>query len=169
MGQKFITGRRKTTRKNPDTGQIEEVEDFKVMAVKMKAEDEFYMVFIKYTAKFYGLKYADDIKVLAKMCEWGEFDRGVVYLTAGRRKEIRETLNIHNSNISNSLKRLKEQGFISGDDGEFLINPVIFWKGSKANRMEMMRKDGIQAIFNFTLEKDITPDMGIEPSKVFDK
>lgn len=168
MGQKFITGTTKTTRRNPETNQIEEVEISKVMAVKMKSEDEFYMVYIKYTASFYGLKYADDIKLLAKMCEWGEFDKGIVYLTASRRKEIRETLGIHNSNISNSLKRLKLQNLISGDDGEFLINPVVFWKGSKVNRMELMRKEGIQATFNFTLEKDIKPTEGITPSKEFD-
>lgn len=167
MGQRFVTNKRTITRKNPETGQIEEIEDYKVLPIKIKSEDEFYMVYIKFTAQFYGLKYADDIKVLTKMCEWGEFDSGICYLTAGRRKDIRETVGIHNSNISNALKRLKEAKLISGDDGEFLINPVVFWKGSKSSRIEMMRKDGIQAVFNFKLEQDIKPTTGLEPSKEF--
>lgn len=167
MTKQYKTSTTITRHQNPDTKIWEEVETKKVHKITIKPDDEFYMVYIKYMSPYYDLKYADDIKMLGKLCEWAEFERGIVYLTSGRRKEITETLGIHNSNISNSLKRLKDLKLISGSDGEFEINPVVFWKGSKASRMEMMRKEGIQVKFNFILEQDIKPSTGLLPSKEF--
>lgn len=157
-----------TRRKQPD-GSWEEVEHKKVHKIKIKAEDEFYMVYIKYMAPYYELKYAGDIKILSKLCEWAEFEKGIVYLTAGRRHEIMETLGIHNSNISKSLDRLIKAKHISGTRGEFTINPTIFWKGSKNARMELMQKESIQVTFNFELEQGIKPTTGIQPNTDFDK
>lgn len=152
---------------NPDTKVWEEVETKKIHKITVKAEDEFYMTYIRYMSPYYDLKYADDIKLLGCLCGWAEFDKGIVYLTSGRRKEITETLGIHNSNISNSLKRLKDLKLIDGSNGEFEINPVIFWKGSKATRLEIMRKEGIQVKFCFVLEQDLKPNTGIKPSEEF--
>lgn len=166
---KFKTETTVSRKQNPDTKAWEEVETKKIHKIKIKPEDEFYMVYIKYMSPYYQLKYADDMKVLAKLCEWAEFEKGTVYLTAGRRHEIIETLGIHNSNISKSLNRLIDAKHISGSRGEFIINPVVFWKGSKASRMDLMRKEGIQVIFNFVLEHDIKPTTGIQPNKDFDK
>jgi hypothetical protein len=164
---KYLTGTTTTKVHNPETGKDEVVETTKVHRINVKPEDEFYMVFLKNTAPFFNIKYGDDIKVLAKLCEWAEFDKGIVYITSGRRKEISETLGIHKSNISTSLKRLKETNLLSGENGEFTINPVVFWKGSKATRMELMRKEGVQIMFNFALEHDIKPTSGIKPNTGF--
>lgn len=169
MADKYSLEKLKITRKNHETGQIEEVETRKVHKISVKPDDEFYMVYIKYMSVFYGLKYADDIKMLAMLCSWAEFNKGVVYLTSSRRKEITETMGIHNSNISNSLKRLKELNLIFGSDGEFEINPTVFWKGSKQTRMDVMQKEGIQVKFNFVMEGDIKPTSGLSPSNEFDK
>lgn len=169
MSKGFKTETTTTRRQNPDTNMWEEVESIKVHKIKLKPEDEFYMVYIKYMSPYYNLKYADDIKILAKLCEWADFDKGTVFLTSGRRSEILETLGIHNSNVSKSLNRLKENKHISGTRGEFIINPVIFWKGSKASRMELMKKESIQVIFKFSLEQDMKPVTGLSPSNEFDK
>ncbi len=169
MAKQYRTDTTVTRHQNPETKVWEEVETKKVYKIKIKPDDEFYMVYIKYMSPYYDLKYADDIKMLGKLCEWAEFDKGVVYLTSGRRKELIEKLSIHNSNISKSIKRLKELKLIDGSDGEFEINPVIFWKGSKASRMEMMRKELIQVKFSFVLEHDIKPTTGIVPNTNFDK
>ena|SRR3982751_6176436 len=169
MATKYTT---ETTTKrilNPETKLWEEHEVKKVHKIKVKPDDEFYMTYIKYMSPYYDLKYADDIKILAKMCEWAEWEKGIVYLTSGRRHEIIETLGIHNSNISKSINRLSEAKHISGTRGEFIINPVIFWKGSRASRMEQMKKEGIQVIFNFELENDIKPTTNIKPSQEFEK
>lgn len=168
MSKGFKTETTITRAQNPDTKVWEEVEHIKIHKVNMRPEDEFYMVYIKYMSPYYNLKYADDIKILAKLCEWAEFDKGMVFLTASRRSEILETLGIHNSNVSKSLARLKEHKHISGTRGEFIINPVIFWKGSKASRMDLMRKEGIQVRFNFKLEQDIKPITGLKPSTDFE-
>lgn len=157
------------TRHKQPNGTWEEVENKKVHKIKIRPEDEFYMVYIKYMAPYYQLKYADDIKILSKLCEWAEFEKGIVYLTAGRRHELTETLGIHNSNISKSLNRLSEAKHISGTRGEFTINPTIFWKGSKNSRMELMRKESIQVTFNFELEHDIKPTTGLSANVNFDK
>jgi len=45
----------------------------------------------------------------------------------------------------------------------------VFWKGSKASRIEMMRKEGVQVKFCFVLEQDIKPTNGISPNTNFDK
>jgi hypothetical protein len=168
MANKYKTSTTITRHQNPETRVWEEVETKKVHKITIKPDDEFYMVYIKYMSPYYEIKYADDIKLLGKLCEWAEFEKGTVYLTSGRRKEVTETLGVHNSNISKSLNRLKELKLIAGSDGEFEINPVVFWKGSKASRMEIMRKEGVQTIFNFSLEQDIKPNTGLKPSQSFD-
>lgn len=167
MAKTHILETQVTTRKNPETNQIEEVETRKVHKVKMKSEDEFFMLYIKYLSPFYDLKYADDIKLMAKLMEWCDFNKGEVFLTSSRRKEITEELGIHKSNISTSLKRLREKNLIYGDKGEYKINPTVAWKGSNASRLELMRNEGVQAVFNFTIDQDFKPTKGLEPNTNF--
>lgn len=154
-------------RKNPITGQTEEIETKKIVKIDVKPDDEFYMVYIKYMSTYYELKYADDIKILAKLCEWVEWEKGIVYLTSTRRLEITDKLKIHNANISKSLNRLREKKLISGKGGEFLLNPTAYWKGSKQARYEMLMDKGIQVQFDYQMIQDIKPTNGIVPSKEF--
>lgn len=168
MAKDFFVESKTTTRKNPETGHVEEVEDRKLIKVNIKDEDEFFMVYFKYMSPYWGLKYVDDVKIITKLCEWAEFDKGVVYLTSGRRKEIIETLGIHNSNISSSLRRLRDALLISGDNGEFTINPKVFWKGSKASRRQILQNDGIQLQFKIIMGDKYKAHKGIHPNEEYD-
>jgi hypothetical protein len=135
-----------------ETGEIHSTETTKVFKVNMGKQEEFFMTFCNYMSSFYELKYADDIKLIIKFNEWAEFDTGSVDLTSKKRLEITEELGIRNDSISKSLRRLLDKGLISGDKGSFIINPIIFWKGDKAKRKELLESEGLKVQFNFNIE-----------------
>jgi len=149
MATKHFLESKTISRVDPETGEIVETEVKKLVKVNMGKQDEFYMTYCSYLSSLYELTYADDIKLMVKLCEWGEFDTGDVQLTSARRQEITDTMGMHNSNISKSIKRLKEKNLIAGDKGAFKINPVIFWKGDRAVRKDILKKDGLSVMFNF--------------------
>jgi len=144
----------KTEFVNPETGEIQYTETKKVVKINMGKQEEFYMTYCNYLSGFYQLKYADDIKIMVKLNEWALFDTGEVQLTPKRRVEITDELGIRNDAISKSLKRLREKNLIEGDKGDYTINPVMFWKGDRAKRREMLSKEGgLSVTFNFEIEK----------------
>jgi predicted transcriptional regulator len=66
--------------------------------------------------------------------------------------EITESLGIRNDSISKSLRRLLDIGLINGDRGSYVINPIIFWKGDKAKRKELLENEGLKVEFNFKID-----------------
>lgn len=154
MATKHFLESKTVTKIDKDTGEVFETEVKKLIKVNMGKQEEFYMTYCKYLAPLYELTYADDLKLIVKLCEWGVYDKGTVSLTTSRRAEITEKLGIHASNISKSLKRLLEKKLITGDRGEYQLNPVIFWKGDRAIRKELLRKGGLEVMFNFHVEDD---------------
>ena len=96
------------------------------------------MTFIDYVAPFYNLKSDNARKLLVWMCEHAEFNTGKVSLTTKKRQEIAETINISSNTITNNLSVLKKAGLISGEKGEFVINPQIFWKGDLNTRRKFL-------------------------------
>lgn len=135
-----------------DTGEVTLVNERKIIEVKVGSEEKFYMTFVEHMAPMYKLTYANDIKVLLKFCELADYETGVVHLSPARRLEMVEQLEMQQSNVSKSIKRLKDKDLISGDNGAYTLNPVIFWKGKRAKRLELLRSKGLQVIFNFKLE-----------------
>jgi hypothetical protein len=139
---------------DPETGEVTYTETKKVVKINMGKQEEFFMTYCNYLKSFYNLKYADDIKIIIKLNEWAIFDTGEVQLTPKRRLEITDELGIRNDAISKSLKRLKAEGVIDGDKGDFIINPTMFWKGDRAKRRELLLKEGgLSVTFNFEIEK----------------
>lgn len=136
-----------------ETGEVLRTEVTKVFKVNIGKQEEFFMVFCNYLSSFYDLKYADDIKMIIKFNEWAAFDTAEVQLTSKRRLDITTNLGIRNDSISKSLKRLKEKGLISGNKGNFIINPSIFWKGDKAKRKELLTSEGLKVQFNFKIDE----------------
>lgn len=136
-----------------ESGEVLRTETTKVFKVNVGKQEEFFMVFCNYLSSFYELKYADDIKLIIKLNEWAAFDTAAVQLTSKRRLEIINELGIRNDSISKSLKRLKDKGLISGDRGDFIINPIIFWKGDKSKRRDLLISEGLRVQFNFNIEK----------------
>lgn len=139
---------------DPETGQLNYTEKKKVVKINMGKQEEFFMTYCNYLKSFYNLKYADDIKIIIKMNEWAVFDTGSVQLTPKRRLEITDELGIRNDAISKSLKRLRDTNVIEGDKGDYIINPVMFWKGDRAKRRELLMKEGgLSVTFNFEIDK----------------
>lgn len=139
---------------DPETGEIRNTESTKIVKINMGKQEEFFMTYCKYLSSFYELKYADDIKIIIKFNEFAEFDTGNVDLTPKKRLEITESLGIRNDSISKSLRRLLDIGLISGDRGSYVINPIIFWKGDKAKRKELLESDGLKVEFNFKIDHE---------------
>jgi hypothetical protein len=139
---------------DPETGEITGSETNKFVEIKLGKQEEFFMTYCKYLSSFYELKYADDIKIIIKFNEWAEFDTGKVDLTPKKRLEITESLGIRNDSISKSLRRLLDIGLINGDRGSYVINPIIFWKGDKAKRKELLESEGLKVEFNFKIDHE---------------
>ncbi len=140
-------------RTDPETGEITRFEGKKVVKINLGKQDEFFMTFCNYLSSVYGLKYADDIKMIIKLNEWALFDTGSVQLTPKRRLLITDELRIKNDAISKSLRRLKEANLIAGDKNDYIIQPIIFWKGDRSTRMEFLKKEGLDMVFKFKIEK----------------
>ena len=138
-----------------DTGEIINTESSKVIKVNMGKQEEFFMTYCHYLSSFYELKYADDIKIIIKLNEWAQFETGIVDLTANKRLEITNELGIRNDAISKSLKRLRDNKLIFGERGSYQINPIIFWKGDRAKRRELLEGDGLKLEFSFNIDKEL--------------
>lgn len=137
-----------------ETGELRTITRRKYITVKLGQEEKFYMTFCAHIAPIYDLKYADDIKVLVKFCELADYETGEIHLSPKRRGDMVQQLGMQQSNVSKSIKRLKEKDLITGENGEYLLNPVIFWKGERAKRVELLKNKGLSVTFNFTLEED---------------
>lgn len=146
MGKKIVQSI-ETQVVDKDTGEVLVTESSKVYKEKIK-EDSFYMTFIDFIAPYYKLQTESARKLLTWMCEHAEFNTGVVLLPANVRKEISSKLGVTNNTITNGLKTLKTLGLISGERGEFTINPQIFWKGDLKARRELLAKNEFKIKFS---------------------
>lgn len=147
-----------------DTGEITIQEVEKVFITKVKT-DNFFMCFFENFAHFYGLKHLSDIKLIASMCEEAEFNSGVVYMSKGKRIKICERAGISFTNMSKNLSRLVDSGLISESNGDYTINPAVFWKGSIKERIEVLRSGNLSFCIRLVEDSSISK---LSPSKGFD-
>lgn len=154
MAKKYFVSSTKRERINQVTGEYESVEDKKLMHIRVEENENFYMVFFKYMASFWELTHATDIKLIFKLCELAKWETGKISLSAGLRDDISKELKVHTSNLSKSLGRLRDKRLISGDRGEYMINPAIFWRGSKGAREELLKTDGIILQFSISTKPE---------------
>lgn len=152
MAKKIFKQVAAKTYTDKQTGEQRELEEKKWVTVRIGKDEKFWMTYCKYTAPLYELTHVDDIKIMVKFCELAEYDSGVVHLTPSRRKEMVAELSMQQSNVSKSLRRLKEKNLITGEDGEYTITPTLFWKGERSKRVELLRDKGLAVTFNFMLE-----------------
>jgi len=87
------------------------------------------------------------------MCQNAEFNTGRVAITVGKRKEIMQKLDIGTNSISAYLKKMKELKIITGKDGEYMINPKIFWKGDLNTRRNFLENKELRITFDL-VDKD---------------
>lgn len=111
--------------------------------------EDFFFVFLSYLGMLYELKNALDIHVLAFMMENVQFNKNIVSLTIAKRKELIAKIGVSKQNLSHSLKRLKEKGLVSGEDGDFFVNPELMWRGSTKERDKLLQEKGIDVRIKF--------------------
>lgn len=123
-----------------NTGEVLQYENTKTYKEKVDSE-HFYMVFFDYLHKFKSLKRsAANNNVMTELCKLAEFNTGIVHMSTKTREEICEYLEISKTQLSNSLKALKDDGLITCDRGDYKINPEIFWKGDQKIRKDELLK-----------------------------
>lgn len=120
--------------------------------------DRFYMTFIDFAAPIYKLSSASAKSVLQWMCCNAEFNTGVVLLPSPRMKDMSNELNLPMQTIYNNLTQLKKLGLITGERGQFMLNPEIFWKGDMQARRDLLAASG--STFNVTFS--IAPNENFE-------
>ena len=133
-----------------NTGEIKEYETQKTYTRKVETES-FYMTFIDYIAPLFNLKSDAAKNVLNWMCCHAEYNTGKVQLTTNQRDLACMELGMKSNSLSNHLKKLKDLSLISGEKGDFMINPQIFWKGDTITRDKLLKNNEIKIIFK--LEK----------------
>ena len=147
MARKILTQDIEKTVINSQTGEILQTTSQRTFTTNIKSES-FYMTFIDYIAPLYELKSNSLKNLLTYLCEHEEFNTGKVSLTTAARKVACDYLGISNNTLTNYLKKLKDSNLISGKDGEFIINPQIFWKGDTKSRAQILENEEIKITFN---------------------
>lgn len=112
--------------------------------------DEFYMTYYKYMAPLFRIKSLGDVKVLWQLTQYADFGTGVVVLSPERRRKIVAVTGVSLNNLPKHLASLKALGLITGERNDYMISPVIFWRGSNKDRNEFMETDeGRKVVLEF--------------------
>lgn len=125
--------------------------------------DEFYMTYFKYMAPLFKIKSLGDVKVLWQLTQYAEFDTGIVVLSCERRRAIAEITGVSATNLPKHFRSLVNLGLIYGSKNDYMISPVIFWKGSNKERSAFMGSDeGHRVVIDF---KKVSEDGEYMPEK----
>jgi len=103
--------------------------------------DEFYMTYYKYMAPLFRIKSLHDVKVLWQLTQYAEFSTGIVVLSPERRRHIASITGIGLNNLPKHLKSLANLGLIHGMRNDYVLSPVVFWRGSNKERNEFLETD----------------------------
>lgn len=150
MAKKFITKSNIIERINSD-GEVTHVETHKEI-VHVSKSDSFYMLYSGYTDIIMQLKNLSDVKVFAVLCDMAEFNTGAVHMNKLQREALADLSGVSYTNLSKNLKRLSDVGAIALDDGSYIINPEVFWKGDLATRNNVLKEKSIS--FRMGMEVD---------------
>jgi hypothetical protein len=86
------------------------------------------------------------------LCAKAEYNTGIVRLSPNDRKDIMAKLECAANVISNAIGRLKKAGLLSGDRGDYEINPHCFWKGTSDERKRILRDKAMDITYKFRLD-----------------
>lgn len=125
------------TRANVDTGEI--IQETKVKTWSIRRDEEpFFMTYSKALSILYNIKTAAAIKVLWKLLDMCDFNKGVVRVTKKDRGDICQELEITGQTYYNSIAQLKELKVLEGEGGYLVLNPDIVWKGDRVTRKRLL-------------------------------
>ena len=133
------------------TGELVKVDTQKTFTEKI-SPDNFYMTFIGYMSPLFNLHSDVARSILDWMCMRAEYKSGVVDLSTSKRQKMCSDLSITSNQVTNNLKKLKELGLITGEKGEFTINPEIFWKGDTKTRQQVLEGKSLKVSFELVEE-----------------
>ena len=133
---------------NTSTGEVTTIQ--RIFNTKVESTEEFYLTFVQVMATLMKVKSMNDIKVLTHLCVMMKYDENRVDLSVQTRKEMCDILGMHTNHVSNSLKSLKDLEIITGEKGTYFVNPVFFWKGTKATRDKLIKEKGLELRIEFT-------------------
>lgn len=112
--------------------------------------DEFYMTYYKYMAPLFKIKSLQDVKVLWQLTQYAEFGTGVVVLSPERRRHIASITGVSLNNLPKHLKSLSNLGLIYGVRNDYVLSPVVFWRGSNKDRVDFLETDeGRRVVLEF--------------------
>ncbi len=91
-----------------------------------------------------------DVKVLWQLTQYAEFGTGIVILSPERRKHITQVTGVSLNNIPKHLASLKNLGLITGERNDYVLSPLIFWKGNNKDRNDFIETDeGRRVVLEF--------------------
>ena len=108
----------------------------------------------EYMFLLFKLNSAIDRKVFDYFCVISEYNTGAVRLPTPDRERLLETLGIGSQYLTNSIKRLRDAGLISGERGLFAINPCLMWKGNDWKRREFIKAGGWDSLIKNKIESE---------------
>ena len=129
---------------------------------KVKSEEHFFMTFIDVIAPWFGLKPESAKAVLMWMNQNAQWNTGIVLMPQKVRDDVCTKLGISQQTLSNCLTALKKSKLISGEKGEFRINPKIFWRGDAASRKALLKNKAIQISFGLVDEQNYPETCNID-------
>lgn len=116
----------------------------------MRTEHEFFVkartapfisLSLPMSALLHQITSAKDFRVLFALAEMAEFNTNTVLLVASRRLRVMALADVNSSQLSLSLRRLREAQIISGAKGEAVIHPSVMWKGDTATRNKLLETE----------------------------
>lgn len=99
-----------------------------------RGSEPFFLTYLNCISWMYNLKSITTIKVLYKLLEASNFNKGTVDISTTRRQTICKELGISDTSFSKALRSLIELNIFSGD----AINAEIFWKGDYKTREALL-------------------------------
>lgn len=145
-------------------GNVITNDEKKIHSITLSDTDYFYMVYLRMFKTFYEIKYLKDVMLLFKLCDMAQFNSGHVSLSSKDRNDLCVFLNIQNSNLSASLKRLTVLGLLDGEKGSYVINEAVFWRGDNSTRTKILREKGLDFIVRFKLDSEakVSPEIPLQ-------
>jgi hypothetical protein len=116
-------------------------------------KENFFMTYIDAVSSLWNLRSINDRNVLDLLCSFANYNNGIVSLSTKKRKDIIDKLKISQQTLTNSLANLKNLNIITGNNGEFIINPNLFWKGNDEERLKLLNKGNWSLVVTIELKE----------------
>lgn len=96
----------------------------KEITLSVQSDEDYFTRYHLLLCAVYNLKYKDDIRLMLEMSGMASSD-GHLLLPSSSRAKLCSKLNLHTTNFSKSISRLKQLGVISGDRGDYTLLPIF--------------------------------------------